>query len=183
VEVTNRTITAILKRKVGNNPGTWVDLVLEAMWAYRTTARTPMGHPPFTLAFGIDAVSPAELVWPTPRIIKFSPSANEEALLAEQDAREELREQALIREMKYKRAMARYHDAWVSLKQLRPGDLVLRNAKITGVNQTKGKLSPKWEGPYVVQSEVRPGTYTLAYEDGQVLPRTWHADNLTKFRQ
>lgn len=39
-------------RKVRDNPGTWADLILEIIWAYKTTIRTPTGHPPFTLAFG-----------------------------------------------------------------------------------------------------------------------------------
>lgn len=34
VEVTNHMITAIMTRKVRNNLGMWVDMILEAMWAY-----------------------------------------------------------------------------------------------------------------------------------------------------
>lgn len=63
VDVTNRTITTIIKRKAGDNLSRWADLVPEAMWAYKMIVRRPMGHPP--CAFGIGVVAPTELVWPT----------------------------------------------------------------------------------------------------------------------
>lgn len=62
VEVTNRTITTFLKWKVGENLGTCADLILETMWSYQTSIRTPTGYTPFTLAFGINVVVPSELV-------------------------------------------------------------------------------------------------------------------------
>lgn len=71
--MTNRTIVLILKRKVGEYLDTWADKVPETMWAYRTTIRIPTGQTSFALAFGIEAVAPVELVWPTIRIEHFQP--------------------------------------------------------------------------------------------------------------
>jgi hypothetical protein len=61
VEATNKTIFKILKKKLGDRKGNWVDDLPEVLWAYRTTKRTPMEESPYALAFGIEAVIPAEL--------------------------------------------------------------------------------------------------------------------------
>jgi hypothetical protein len=61
VEATNKTLLKTLKKKLGRKKGAWVEYVLEVLWAYRTTTRTPMGATPFSLAYGSKAVIPAEV--------------------------------------------------------------------------------------------------------------------------
>jgi hypothetical protein len=46
------------------------------------------------------------------------------------------------------------------------GDLVLR---LSQDNRGRHKLSPPWEGPYVVVKVLKPDTYKLANEDGEEL--------------
>lgn len=53
-----------MKRKVGNNPKTWTNLIPKAMLAYCNTAKIGSGYHPFTLALGIDIVASAKLIWP-----------------------------------------------------------------------------------------------------------------------
>lgn len=76
------------------------------MWAYRTTTLTPTGHTPFTLTFGIEAIAPSKLVWPTAHVIGYQEDENEKMLLNNEEVQEELREEAQKKEFKYKRAMA-----------------------------------------------------------------------------
>ena len=45
-------------------------------------------------------------------------------------------------------------------------DLVLR---LVQSNKNHHKLSPPWEGPYVVVGVLRPGAYKLKDIDGEVL--------------
>lgn len=130
------------------------------------------------MVFCIEVVAITEQVWPTARITSYIEQDNDKALIMECDTVEEKWERELIKEMEYKRKMARYHDQHTKSK-----DLVLRNARIMGIDQKKIKLSPKWEGSYMVHKKVRPGTYRLSYEDGQVIDCTWHLDNLNKFYQ
>ncbi|GAA0144586.1 hypothetical protein LIER_35963 [Lithospermum erythrorhizon] len=75
--------------------------------------------------------------------------------------------------------MAHTYNRQVKNKQFKVGDLVLR---LYSVNhpRTKDKLSPKWEGPYRISRILGPGTYELEKMNGDVIPRTWHASNLTK---
>jgi hypothetical protein len=43
---------------------------------------------------------------------------------------------------------------------------------------TVGKLKIKWEGPFLVISSLRPGSYMLKDLDGNDIPRSWNADEL-----
>lgn len=61
--------------------------------------------------------------------------------------------------------MVRYHNAQVAGKNFAQDDLVLRNAWVTRVEQIKRKLSPKWEGPYVINEEIYSSTFRLSFED------------------
>jgi hypothetical protein len=43
---------------------------------------------------------------------------------------------------------------------------------------TLGKLQLKWEGPFLVVSSSRPGSYRLKDMDGNDIPRSWNADDV-----
>ena len=45
----------------------------------------------------------------------------------------------------------------------------------------KHKLSPPWEGPYTVTEVIRPGTYRLEDNNGNVLTNTWNIEQLRRF--
>ena len=51
--------------------------------------------------------------------------------------------------------------------------LVLR---LVQSNKNRLKLSPPWEGPYVVAEVLRPGTYKLKTIDGEVFVNTWNIE-------
>ncbi|XP_073119694.1 uncharacterized protein [Henckelia pumila] len=60
-EVTNRTILQHLKTRLGNAKGKWVDELPSVLWAYQTTPRSSTGESSFNLAYGAEAVAPAEI--------------------------------------------------------------------------------------------------------------------------
>ncbi|RWV80766.1 hypothetical protein BHE74_00016287, partial [Ensete ventricosum] len=62
----------------------------------------------------------------------------------------------------------------VRLRWVGDSNLVLRKAKVSDSRHTRGKLTPKQEGPYRVVYTIQDGTYVLVIMDGNVLPRTWH---------
>ena len=51
----------IIKTRLEGENGIWPDKLSSVLWAYRTIVRTPTGKPPFKLAYGSDAVMPAEI--------------------------------------------------------------------------------------------------------------------------
>nr|GEX31095.1 hypothetical protein [Tanacetum cinerariifolium] len=55
----------------------------------------------------------------------------------------------------------------------------IREAK-DKLKMTKGKLGPKWEGPYEVTEALKDGAYMLRSMEGKILPRTWNIVNLKK---
>lgn len=181
VEETNKTMVKILKRKIGENPKEWAELIPEVLWAYRTTIKTANGNIPFNLAFGIEAVAPCELIWPTTRILRYDEENNEEEISKSKENLENIREEAEIKEIAYKRRLERRFNRGVKERKLAPGDLVLRNARLTMTEQNKGKLSQNWEGPYIIKEEWKAGTFKLVKEDGTEIPRTWHTSNLRKY--
>ncbi|GKC00406.1 reverse transcriptase domain-containing protein [Tanacetum coccineum] len=50
-EFTNRAIKRILERSVGYNPKDWSEKLNDALWAFRTTYKTPTGCTPFRLVY------------------------------------------------------------------------------------------------------------------------------------
>jgi hypothetical protein len=48
-------------------------------------------------------------------------------------------------------------------------------------NRGRHKLSPPWEGPYVVVKVLKPCTYRLANEDGEELTNAWNIQKLHRF--
>ncbi|GJY66656.1 reverse transcriptase domain-containing protein [Tanacetum coccineum] len=49
VEVTNRGLKRILERTVGENRASWSDKLDDALWAFRTAYKTPIGCTPYNL--------------------------------------------------------------------------------------------------------------------------------------
>nr|GEZ33152.1 reverse transcriptase [Tanacetum cinerariifolium] len=52
VEVSNRGLKRILKRTIGENRVSWSDKLDDALWAFRTAYKTPIGCTPYKLMYG-----------------------------------------------------------------------------------------------------------------------------------
>ncbi|GKA86321.1 reverse transcriptase domain-containing protein [Tanacetum coccineum] len=61
VEVSNRGLKRILKRTVGENRASWSDKLDDALWAFRTAYKTPIGCTPYKLVYGKACHLPIEL--------------------------------------------------------------------------------------------------------------------------
>ena len=80
VEVMNRTLLKIIKTRLEGEKGIWLDELPSVLWAYRTIARTPTGETSFRLAYGADAVIPAEIGLTSYRVENYTKDKNEEAM-------------------------------------------------------------------------------------------------------
>ncbi|XP_020596364.1 uncharacterized protein K02A2.6-like, partial [Phalaenopsis equestris] len=54
-EAFNKTLVQILKKTLDENKRGWHEKLLEALWAYRTTFRTPTQCTPYALVYGSEA--------------------------------------------------------------------------------------------------------------------------------
>jgi hypothetical protein len=60
-------------------------------------------------------------------------------------------------------------------REFHVGDLVLR--RVQG-SKNKHKLSPPWEGPFIIHEVLRPGTYKIQYE---VVTNAWNIEHQRPF--
>ncbi|GKE70382.1 hypothetical protein Tco_1528454 [Tanacetum coccineum] len=97
---------------------------------------------------------------PTLRTAKIDMVKNNEDLGINLDLLEEKREQAAIQEAKSKAKMEKYYNGKVWSTTFRPGDFVYRNNEASHA-EDRGKLGPKWEGPYEVTEALGRGAYKL----------------------
>ncbi|KAK4409609.1 hypothetical protein Sango_0033900 [Sesamum angolense] len=80
-EAFNKTLCNLLKKVVAKSKRDWHERIGEALWAYRTTVRTPTQATPYALVYGVEAVLPLEQQIPSLRI------AIQEGLTEEENAR------------------------------------------------------------------------------------------------
>ena len=52
----NQTLLKIIKAKLDDMKGAWLEELSNVLWAYRTTTRIPTGETPFRLTYGTEAV-------------------------------------------------------------------------------------------------------------------------------
>ena len=85
---------------------------------------------------------------------------------------------ALLHSARYQQSLRRYQAQRVRRRDLNEGDLVLR---LRQDNTGRHKLSPPWEGSYIIAEVLKPGTYKLANEKGEVLTNAWNIQQLRRF--
>ena len=92
--------------------GKWSDHLADMLWACRSSVKTATGFSPFSLVYGTEAISPVELVTPTPRVVLEenqgeSEDASNEKRLVDLEGVEEERELAKKRSQRYQQRMTR----------------------------------------------------------------------------
>ena len=65
-EATNQTLIRIIKRTCNSHNYTdWSESLIEVLWAYRITIRTPTRQTPYALTFGMDVILLYEILIPS----------------------------------------------------------------------------------------------------------------------
>jgi len=152
VEVTNRSLLKIIKTWLEGANGVWLEELLNILWVYRTTARTPIGETSFRIAYGSEAVILAEVGLTSYRMGNHDEKKNDEAIHLQLDLLDEVRviiEQRLAR---YQDLMAKHYNSRVRHRDFKVRDLILRKVMGATRDPTQGKLGPNWEGPYRITS-------------------------------
>jgi ribonuclease HI/transposase InsO family protein len=139
-------------------PGCWLDELPAVLWSLRTTPNRSTGYTPFFLVYGAEAVLPADIQHDSPRVALYTEAEVKESRENDVDLLEEARELTLSRSAIYQQNLRRYHSRKINPRVFREGDLVLRL-----VQRTAGmhKLSPPWEGPFIVSKALHNDAYYL----------------------
>jgi hypothetical protein len=114
VEATNKTLLGTLKKKLDQRKGLWVEYVLEVLWSYRTTPRTPTGDTPFSLTYGTEAVIPVEIGSLSYRVAQYDPNHNDEGICWRLDLLQEQKEDAQAVGEAYRARVAKYYNKTVN---------------------------------------------------------------------
>ena len=152
VEVTNRSLLKIIKTRLKGTKGIWSEELPSVLWAYMTIARTPTWETPFRLAYGSEAVIPAEVRLISYRVDNHDERRNDKALRLQLDLINEVRATAEQRLAQYQDLMTKHYNSRVRHRDFKVGDLVLRKVRSATRDPTQGKLGPNWEGPCKITS-------------------------------
>ncbi|GJR26282.1 reverse transcriptase domain-containing protein [Tanacetum coccineum] len=142
VEVSNRVLKRILERTVGKNHASWSDKLDDALWAFRTAYKTPIGCTPYKLMYG-------------------KACDHRKFQLNELN---ELRDHAYENSLIYKEKTKRIHDLKIKNRVFNVGDQVLLfNSRL---KMFSGKLKSLWSGPFTIAHVFPYGTVELSQKSG-----------------
>ena len=148
------------------------------LWSIRTTATKSTGETLFFLVYRAEAVLPHEVRRHSARVLAFHEAQQDAMRGMDLVLGKEHRREAALRAARYQQALRLYHCRNIRPRTLKVSDLVLRR-----VLSREGlhKLSPMWEGPFLVVNVSRPGAARLETQEGVPIPNAWNIQHFPRF--
>nr|GEX34311.1 DNA-directed DNA polymerase [Tanacetum cinerariifolium] len=164
VEVSNRGLKCILERTVGENCASWSEKLDDALWAFRTAYKTPIGCTPYKLVYEKSCHLPIELehkaYWALKHVKFDLKTAGDHRKLQLNELRDQAYENSLI----YKEKTKKIHDSKIKNRIFNVGERVLLFNSCLKI--FSGKLKTRWSGPFTITKVFSYGTVELSQPDG-----------------
>nr|GEW61727.1 reverse transcriptase domain-containing protein [Tanacetum cinerariifolium] len=151
------------KRTVRENRASWSDKLDDALWAFRTSFKTPIGCTPYKLVYEKSCHLPIELehraYWALKHVNFDLKTAGDHRKLQLNELNE-LRDQAYENSLIYKERTKKLHDSKIKNRIFNVGDQVLLiNSRL---NIFSGKLKTRWSSPFTITQVFSYGTVELS---------------------
>nr|GEV10274.1 reverse transcriptase domain-containing protein [Tanacetum cinerariifolium] len=139
----------------------------DALWAFRTAYKTPIGCTPYKLVYGKSCHLPIELehkaYWPLKHVNFDLKTAGDHRKLQLNELNE-LRDQAYENSLIYKEKTKKLYDSKIKNSIFNVGDRVLLfNPRLKIFS---GKLKTHWSGPFTITKVFPYGTVELSQPEG-----------------
>nr|GEX03361.1 reverse transcriptase domain-containing protein [Tanacetum cinerariifolium] len=153
-----------LQIAVGENCASWSDKLDDALWAFRTTYKTPIGCTPNKLVYGKACPYPIELEhkahWALKHVNFDLQTAGDHSKVQLNELHDQAYENSLI----YKEKTKRLHDSKIKDRVFNIGDRVLLfNSRLKIFSS---KLKSRWSRPFTIYHVFLYGTDELSQPDG-----------------
>ncbi|GKB60038.1 reverse transcriptase domain-containing protein [Tanacetum coccineum] len=168
-------VKTYFRRTVGENRASWSDRLDDALWAFRTAYKTPIGCTPYKLVYGKSCHIPIELehraYWAFKHANFDLKTAGDHRKLQLNELNK-LRDQAYENSLIYKERTKKLHDSKIKNRILNIGDQVLLfNSRLKIFS---GKLKTRWPGPFTITEVFPYGTAKLSHTDGSNFKVNYH---------
>nr|GFA63524.1 reverse transcriptase domain-containing protein [Tanacetum cinerariifolium] len=163
VEVSNRGLKRILERTICENRASWSDKLDDALWAFRTAYKTPIGCTPYKLVYGKACHLLIELEHKAYWALKqtnFDLTVAGDHQKIQLNELNEIRDHAYENSLIYKEETNKIHDSKIKKCVFNVGDRVLLFN--SGLKIFSGKLKTQWSGPFTITKVFPYGTVELS---------------------
>ncbi|GJY04092.1 reverse transcriptase domain-containing protein [Tanacetum coccineum] len=170
--VTHRLSTPYHPRTSGENRASWSDKLDDALWAFRTAYKTPIGCTPYKLVYGKACHLPVELEHKAYWALKHAnfdlKTAGDHRKLQLNEL-SELRDQAYENSLIYKEKTKKLHDSKIKNRIFNVGDQVRIYQKSQENSQKNGQARTRESGEYKKKPKIQSQSQKVKPQSNPVM--------------